>query len=60
MYVLYVLLIRSFLAISLGVIVLLNVLIAVVSDSYQKSVEHSAQLFGRYIQCSYEVSLLVK
>ena len=31
----------------LGVIVLLNVLIAVVSDSYQKSVENSSQLFGR-------------
>jgi len=33
----------------LGIIILLNVLIAVVSDSYQKSVEHSMQLFGRYV-----------
>jgi lipopolysaccharide export LptBFGC system permease protein LptF len=31
----------------LGVIVLLNVLIAVISDSYQKPFKNSSQLFGR-------------
>jgi hypothetical protein len=33
----------------LGIIILLNVLIAVVSDSYQKSVEHATLLFGRCV-----------
>jgi hypothetical protein len=44
----------------LGVIILLNVLIAVVSDSYQKAVENSTELFGRYTAVVVDAAALVK